>query len=119
MDDRYCDAIDLCCECIDQTAERDDFVHSKNHIMVKTFRRIHDGEKAWIVPEARTVAERAKKAFQEAESLLARLEGGKRGHSKKSKSKSSHKKTCCCCGEPVSYPCWVCLDCGTLRLVAI
>ncbi|KAJ6594849.1 hypothetical protein B0H19DRAFT_1096915 [Mycena capillaripes] len=119
MDDRYCDTIDLCCECIDQTAERDNCVHDNSHIMVKTIRRIHDGEMAWLVPEALVVAERAKKSFQHAASLLSRVESGKRiGHSKKSKS-SKATKICCCCEQPVSplEEVYICIDCDAKRAV--
>ncbi|KAJ7657340.1 hypothetical protein DFH06DRAFT_991084, partial [Mycena polygramma] len=109
MDDRYCDTVDLCSECMDQTVERDTLVHTSSHVMIKSFRRIHDGELAWVIPEARVVAERAKKAFHEAASLLSRMGSSKRsGHSRKSKHAA---KTCCCCEQPVSCPCWVCLDC--------
>ncbi|KAJ7457844.1 hypothetical protein FB451DRAFT_1509189 [Mycena latifolia] len=130
IDDLFFDNIDLCSECIEQTPERDTFVHTSSHILVKTFRRIHDGEMAWLIPEARVVATRVKKAFHEANSLLARIEGGGKTGSHANKTKSSQsEKICCCCGEPVSCPCWVCVacvedtyvcvDCDTKRATAL
>ncbi|KAJ7162376.1 hypothetical protein C8R46DRAFT_904554 [Mycena filopes] len=109
MDDRGCDCIDLCSECIDQTVEKNTFVHVRAHLLVKTFRRIQDGDLAWTIPEARRVAARAKKAFADATSLLTRL-GDKKGagHSKKRK---AAVKYCVCCAKPVSPPCWLCVDC--------
>ncbi|KAJ6573432.1 hypothetical protein DFH09DRAFT_916098 [Mycena vulgaris] len=112
IDDMFYDTIDLCSECIEQTPERDTFVHTSSHILAKTFRRIHDGEMAWLVPEARVVAARVKKVFKAASSLLSRIEGGAKvgGHAGKTKSSES-EKICCCCGEPVTCPCWVCITC--------
>ncbi|KAJ7034088.1 hypothetical protein C8F04DRAFT_956948, partial [Mycena alexandri] len=109
MDDQFCECIDLCSECLDQTPTKDTFVHVRSHVLIKTFRRIHDGDLAWIVPEARRVATRVKKAIEDATSLLSRLEGKKgSGHSKKRK---AAVKLCCCCGKPVSCPFWVCIYC--------
>ncbi|KAJ6530320.1 hypothetical protein B0H19DRAFT_482579 [Mycena capillaripes] len=114
MDVRYDDAIDLCSECFDETPERDGFVHVRSHLLIKTLRRIHGGDKAWIIPEARLVAKRAKKAFQDISSLLTRIEGMRPDrHSKKTR---SHPAKCCCCGKPVSCPCWVCVDCGKVHM---
>ncbi|KAJ7762637.1 hypothetical protein B0H16DRAFT_1311844, partial [Mycena metata] len=124
MDDQFRECINLCSECLDQTPTRDTFVHVRSHLLIKTFRRIHDGDLAWIVPEARRVAARVKKSLEDAKSLLSRLEEKKgSGHSKKRKAAA---KLCCCCGKPVSCPFWVCIycvedtyicvDCDTKRL---
>ncbi|KAJ7230020.1 hypothetical protein GGX14DRAFT_581900 [Mycena pura] len=113
MDDRFYDNIDLCPECVEQTPRRNAFVHKRSHLLVKTYRRLHDGDLAWMVPEARVVAERVKKAFRKAHSLLSRIDGTPTAgrHTGKSKSKSKPPQICCCCGEPASPPCWVCIDC--------
>ncbi|KAJ7151760.1 hypothetical protein C8R43DRAFT_886602, partial [Mycena crocata] len=113
MDDRYDECIDLCSECVDQTPERDAFVHTKSHVLIKTYRRIHDSEISWLVPEARVVADRVKKRFKTANSLLARIEGAAKpgGHTSKSKVDKS-QRYCCCCGEVMATPCWVCIDCS-------
>ncbi|KAJ7090797.1 hypothetical protein B0H15DRAFT_836939 [Mycena belliarum] len=112
IDKLFSDTIDLCSDCIEQTPERDAFVHTRSHVLAKTSRRIHDGEMAWLIPEARVMATRVKKAFKDANSLLSRIEGGAKTGRHANKSRSSHsEKICCCCGEPVSLPCWVCVAC--------
>ncbi|KAJ7140785.1 hypothetical protein C8R44DRAFT_237363 [Mycena epipterygia] len=112
MDDVYFDCIDLCIDCMDQTPERDAFVHTKSHVLIKTLRRLHDCDAAWLIPEARVVAGRVKKVFKAANSLLSRVEGAAKpgGHATQTKS-SQPSEICCCCGEPVSCPCWVCITC--------
>ncbi|KAJ7429390.1 hypothetical protein B0H11DRAFT_2409490 [Mycena galericulata] len=109
MDDHYADNIDLCIECIEKTPERAGFVHTRSHVLVKTIRRIHDGEWARVIPQARSVADRVKKTFS---TLLPRVEGEAKEDSHTTKTKSTPaEKICCCCGKTVSCPCWVCITC--------
>ncbi|KAJ6608432.1 hypothetical protein B0H10DRAFT_2226840 [Mycena sp. CBHHK59/15] len=113
VDSVFYDLIDLCIECMDQTPERDGFVHTSSHVVMKITRVVHDGELAWAIPEARAVADRAKDKFKAAASLLSRIEGGGKasGHGGNTKTSES-QMLCCCCGKPVSLPCWVCVDCN-------
>ncbi|KAJ7124548.1 hypothetical protein C8R44DRAFT_704054 [Mycena epipterygia] len=122
LDPLYSDGIDICIECIDQTPERDGFVHLVSHVLVKVTRYIHDGELAAVLPQARVVADRVKAAFRASGSLLARLEGGPSMGERGGNTHSGYVPTyipkapqsemvCCCCGEVVSCPCWVCITC--------
>ncbi|KAJ7065527.1 hypothetical protein C8F01DRAFT_982091, partial [Mycena amicta] len=124
IDDKYSNSIDLCAEHADQTPQRGDFVHQRSHLMIKTYNRLHDGDLAWLIPEAKVVAERVKKVYREAHSLLARVEGAadlKPGNhaTTKSKKKSKSAQICSCCGEAVSPPYFACIDCVEDTFVCI
>ncbi|KAJ6579585.1 hypothetical protein DFH09DRAFT_1246123 [Mycena vulgaris] len=104
----YSDGINICIECIDQTPERDAFVHLASHVLVKFTRYVHDGELATVLPQARVVANRVKAAFRASKSLLSRLEAGP---SLGDHHAQNLPMVCCCCGEVISCPCWACVTC--------
>ncbi|KAJ6585554.1 hypothetical protein B0H19DRAFT_424284 [Mycena capillaripes] len=89
MDDEYLETIDLCSKCRESTPRNEDVIHTRSHLLIKTYRPIHDGDMALMVPEAEVIANRVKKAFK------ARRP----------------RQLCCCCGESVSPLFWVCTVC--------
>ncbi|KAJ7131765.1 hypothetical protein C8R43DRAFT_895670, partial [Mycena crocata] len=114
----HSDGIDLCIECIDQTPERDGFVHLTSHVVVKFSRYIHDGELATLVPQARVVVDRVKAAVRASVSLLSRIDTtpsfgdhGANNHMGYALPRVSAEMMCCCCNEVVSCPCWACVTC--------
>ncbi|KAJ7694315.1 hypothetical protein B0H14DRAFT_3660348 [Mycena olivaceomarginata] len=64
MDDEFSNWIDLCSNCLNKTPQQNGFTHLSSHLQVKVYIRLHDGEMAWIVPEAKDVAERVKKGLK-------------------------------------------------------
>ncbi|KAJ6608452.1 hypothetical protein B0H10DRAFT_1815812 [Mycena sp. CBHHK59/15] len=118
VDRVFYDMIDLCSECMDQTPERDGFVHTTSHILLKITRVVHDSELARVIPAARAAADRAKAKFKAAASLLLGVDGGTSGHGGNTKTSRS-QMLCCCCGKPVSLPCWVCVDCRDEPLICM
>ncbi|KAJ7617951.1 hypothetical protein FB45DRAFT_932998 [Roridomyces roridus] len=106
MEPQYKDNIDLCVQCIDKPATRDQFVHAPSHVLVKVRRRLHDGEFAQVIPKATAIAARVKESFDPGED-----KANDQGRHAGSTSKDSGPQVCCCCGKGVSCPCWVCVTC--------
>jgi len=109
MDNRYWDCIDLCIHCVNETPERESFVHTGSHSLVKTLRCIHDGELGWwVVEKARAVAAQIKKSFDS-----SRTEGvsDPEDRSAINTEPSQSEKKCYYCDKFISCPFWVCISC--------
>ncbi|KAF8161810.1 hypothetical protein K438DRAFT_1776325 [Mycena galopus ATCC 62051] len=113
MDERYHQCIDLCSDCHEKTPQNFDygFIHMRSHLLIKTVRRIHDAEVAWIIPEAKVVAKRVKKRSKDAQAPPSRSEGAPQSSSHAAPPKSQVQLRCCACDKPVSHPFWVCIHC--------
>ncbi|KAF7350881.1 Protein kinase domain-containing protein [Mycena sanguinolenta] len=112
MDDHYYEGVDLCFNCHEHTPQFHGFTHLRPHPLVKTFRRIHDGELAWLIPEAKAVAKRVKKHSKDAQATPSRAAGAPQSKSHPTTSKSQiPQPRCCYCNEHVFHPFWVCVYC--------
>ncbi|KAF8647842.1 hypothetical protein AX16_006510 [Volvariella volvacea WC 439] len=98
----YSDRIDLCRQCMNDDAERDNFVHKAGHSLAKFGYFVHDPQMAWVVGDARSLAERAKAAIKaQANPILG-------------STVSSHKSRIHCefCKTPITTPFWICVNCS-------
>ncbi|KAF7322010.1 Protein kinase domain-containing protein [Mycena kentingensis (nom. inval.)] len=112
MDDIFDKGVNLCPLHAEETPTTRDFVHQRSHLMIKAYRRLHEGDVAWLVPEARVVAERVKKVCREAHSLLARVEGASKSANHVSKKKAKKAEQLCCgCGNASQPPYFACVEC--------
>lgn len=116
MDNKYHNSIDLCFECREETpvVQRSGFRHISSHLVVKTTRRIHDGEGSRIIRKAKVVAERIKERYRATQAPPSRIEGPPQpdGHVAMSKSEVQVPR-CWSCETPVLHPFWACVECGT------
>ncbi|KAF8147003.1 hypothetical protein K438DRAFT_2091048 [Mycena galopus ATCC 62051] len=112
MDEQGYYYIDLCADCHEKTPQNYGFIHMRSHLLIKTFRRIHDAELAWIIQKAKVVAKRVKKRSKEAQAPPSRSEGTPQTNSHAAQPKSQVQLRCCACDMPVSHPFWVCIHCA-------
>jgi hypothetical protein len=119
MDAFYDYGIDLCSECHEQTpvvSQVPPFTHTNSHTVVKTIRRIHDGDMARIIPQAKVVADQVKERFRAAQAPTSRIDGPPQPSSYVNVSKphvQNQQFRCCYCEKPLSLPFWACIECGT------
>ncbi|KAJ6620274.1 hypothetical protein B0H10DRAFT_2216066 [Mycena sp. CBHHK59/15] len=117
IDAFYHHGIDLCSECHEQTpvvSLAPPFTHTNSHTLVKTIRRIHDGDLARIVPQAKLVADQVKEHFRAAQAPTSRIDGPPQPSSyvNASKPQVQHQQfRCCYCEKPLSLPFWACVEC--------
>jgi hypothetical protein len=101
---------DICPDCMDKPAEREDFTHSPEHTMIKCRQYPQPYFFSWLVREARSMAERLKKALGE---LATKEDKDKLGLGEhRVVSNSRPELQCACCTKPVAVPCWACVVCG-------
>ncbi|CAK5270944.1 unnamed protein product [Mycena citricolor] len=111
IDNRFNDGADFCEAHMDQSAEWKGVSHVPSHVSVKTLSRIHHGDKAWIVPEARTVAARIKKQFKGLDAPESAKTMAETGYAFKDAVTEKKRPKCVCCAKEVSLPVWVCVMC--------
>ncbi|KAJ7659287.1 hypothetical protein DFH06DRAFT_439081 [Mycena polygramma] len=117
MDEFYYNGIDLCSECHAQTrlvSLDQEFTHTNSHTLVKTIRRIHDGDLARIIPQAEVVADQVKERFKAAHAPTLRTDGPPQPSSyvNASQTQVQHQQFLCCyCEKPLSPPFWACVEC--------
>ncbi|KAF7296411.1 Protein kinase domain-containing protein [Mycena chlorophos] len=110
IDDSFYESIDLCSLHTTETPRTRRFVHQREHLMVKIIRRIQDADLAWMVPEARAVAKRVRKAYL---ASLPKADGAAStaaAHVTKKKKKAT-AQVCACCGEAPAPPFFACIEC--------
>ncbi|KAJ7057598.1 hypothetical protein C8F01DRAFT_1306379 [Mycena amicta] len=111
VNDTFEDYIDLCVDCIDKTPQARGLAHRSTHILVKTYRHIHDGDLSWMIPEAKVVAERVKKGFRDTIQPTAATEGLVQTSDPLTAPSKPPSPTCDRCGEVIALPCLVCVVC--------
>ncbi|KAF7350869.1 Protein kinase domain-containing protein [Mycena sanguinolenta] len=102
--------INLCSNCHEDTPQAYGFIHLRAHPLVKTFKRIHDSELAWLIPQAKVVANGLKKRLGDARAAPSLSEGAPQENSHATASQVLQLR-CCCCNGNVSYPFWACVHC--------
>ncbi|KAJ7899749.1 hypothetical protein B0H13DRAFT_1883743 [Mycena leptocephala] len=114
MDPFYSDCVNLGVECINQSVERPGFAHEPAHLFAKMYRRLHDGDFAWVVLRAKLVAEHTKKGFRAPTvGQIPPATGDTAGGVPKQAT-----PLCSCCGKSVSLPCFACVECGNYICMA-
>ncbi|KAJ7283321.1 hypothetical protein C8J57DRAFT_1292139 [Mycena rebaudengoi] len=117
IDAFYHQSIDLCSECHEQTpvvSVAPPFTHTNSHTLVKTIRRIHDGDLARIVPKAKLVVDQVKERFRAAQAPTSRIDGPPQPSSYVNASKTPVQHQlfrCCYCEKSLSLPFWACVEC--------
>ncbi|CAK5271846.1 unnamed protein product [Mycena citricolor] len=112
MDDSFYNCADFCEPDMDKPAKwGENITHAPSHVSVKTIPRLHDGDTAWLVPEAKTVAARIKKQFKDLDAPESAKTKTETGHGAKKDLVEKKKPKCVCCAKEVSLPVWVCLSC--------
>ncbi|KAJ7433035.1 hypothetical protein B0H11DRAFT_1759383 [Mycena galericulata] len=123
IDAVYYNSIDLCSECHEQTPvvslEPPFYTHTNSHILVKTIRRIHDGDVARIVPQAKHVADQVKEHFRASQAPTSRIDGPPQPSSYGNTSKPQVQHQCCYCEKVLSLPFWACVECAAGTYVCL
>ncbi|CAK5271426.1 unnamed protein product [Mycena citricolor] len=104
MNESYTECVNLCGQDMHKpVAWKKDVTHLPSHALVKTTVRLHNPNLAWIVRQARMVAEQAKTFFKDPAYAA-----------------SSYLASCNLCYKPVSLPVWACTVCSNeSRLIYI
>ncbi|KAJ4467636.1 hypothetical protein C8J55DRAFT_438415 [Lentinula edodes] len=106
IEPNFSNTLDLCSGCRDKAVRRDSFSHTLNHAMLKVDSVIHDGELAWAIPKAQSIAARIRELLWSKYNQT--LPEGSSSKVEKIKRAEMH---CCCCSKEVHAPCWICLHC--------
>lgn len=124
IDDVYSAQIDLCLDCIDLPSKTDTYSHEPSHPMVKLNHFLHDGDVAWVVPNAQAVVERVKAVFRSMSNIIS-TDTNLDAQDMLNDSKTTvEEPLCCCCREAVTLPTWACVSCSEsilcclLRMIA-
>lgn len=110
-------SFDLCPQCVDKPAEREEFTHSVDHTLIKTRQYIHTYLFAWLINEARAMTTRLKKTF--AELPLMKGQDKDPGEEHTISMRGTSGMLCSCCEKPVRVPCWICIICGKCHFWAL
>lgn len=102
IDPEMSNSFDLCHQCMDKRAERDEFSHTTDHTLIKARQYLPEYLFVWLINEARSMPTRLKKTFI----TLPKPEQGAPRSDRRS------EFLCGCCAKPVDIPFWVCLTCG-------
>jgi len=119
MDEDLSSQIDLCADCIEMPnlSSESQFAHDLSHSLICSKHRIHECELASMIPQARLRSERIKSSFRAVEAK------GTAPNTAVDADQETHVAPdfvlfqCVCCSENITLPCWVCVGCGTLRVV--
>ncbi|KAJ7622175.1 hypothetical protein FB45DRAFT_927147 [Roridomyces roridus] len=114
IDEQFGDCVDVCEQCHEQTPEalNPSFTHKESHLLAKTIRRLHDGDLAWMIPQAKSIARRIQERLKAAEVASSRMGGAQGGSYSLAFRPQIQPLHCCCCSKPVSHPFWVCIECS-------
>ncbi|KAJ7608350.1 hypothetical protein FB45DRAFT_1010973 [Roridomyces roridus] len=114
IDEHFGDCVDVCEQCHEQKPEalNPSFTHKESHLLAKTIRRLHDGDLAWMIPQAKSIARRVQERLKAAEVASSRIGGPQGGSYSLAFRPQIQPLHCCCCSKPVSHPFWVCIECS-------
>ncbi|KAJ7057588.1 hypothetical protein C8F01DRAFT_1371722 [Mycena amicta] len=108
--ENFDNGIDRCTDCIHKSVQAQGFTHDSAHVLVKSYRYIHDRDFAWMLPQAKVVANRVKKGFREAIQPAA-TEGAVPTSDPLAVQSKPQSPACVRCGEVIALPCLVCVVC--------
>ncbi|KAG6815782.1 hypothetical protein H0H87_011401 [Tephrocybe sp. NHM501043] len=111
IDQTLTNSLDFCVECQDVELPHH-ASHNSSHSLLRGDRFLHDCERAWMIPAARTLSERVKNTFQERALASSDNKNDLKEHDGRERDCSSNENiTCVFCKNDISLPCWVCLEC--------